>query len=266
MEADWLENKHELVAAIKNGHLQPASPQTLPLCDIKTCPEVFQHRSGNKWRSSAHVEELARALKNANGKPLEPITVFWVGDGWCCIDGHHRLHAYSNTGFTGVIPVRVFEGSLDDAIGEALRGNSKNKLAMDRHEKTEAAWRLVIGTELSKSRVVRASGASDGTVAHQRRVKLELSRRYPEFSLGSIRWADALMKFKGLEPDQLDRDDDWLEKEAQTLANRITKHLGPSLARNPEVTARALEIYDQPLMTFLADWLKPYEEDEDCDF
>lgn len=258
---NWIHTKHRLEIQIKENPCKSECPSQLALGDVLEAPEVFQHRSGNMAASRKHVEELTRSLRNNAGKPFAPVTVFWIGIGWCCIDGHHRLAAYKASKHLEDVPVVVFNGSVDQAIGEALRGNSRDKLPMGRNEKIQAAWRLVTGTRLVKEAIVKASGASDGTVAHQRRVKTKLADSRPELHLGELRWVDALKLYQGLEITPRDFDEEWLEKEAQELANRITKHFGVRLGANSEVTARALEIYNQPLVEALADYWRGYGDD-----
>jgi hypothetical protein len=97
---------------------------------------------------------MRQSTKAATKNPLEPLTIFWVGNAWLLIDEHHRYQAYRKTGYIEPVPVTVFSGTLDQAIGQALKGNSKDKLAMSKSEKTNAAWRLVISTGLSLNRLV----------------------------------------------------------------------------------------------------------------
>ena len=59
------------------------------------------------------------------------------------MDGHHRLAAYKTAGWKGDIPAIVFNGSLDEAVREALRRNRETKLPMTAKDRREAAWRLV---------------------------------------------------------------------------------------------------------------------------
>jgi hypothetical protein len=50
------------------------------------------------------------------------------------IDGHHRLAAYEAADWEDPIPVKMFEGSLEQARIAALEGNHEDKLPMTRVE------------------------------------------------------------------------------------------------------------------------------------
>lgn len=254
MNGGWLIERDELARRIADGQPAPqGEPTELHLGQVAIIDEVFQHRSGNQAASRAHVDELTKALERNQGRALDPITVFWAGDGWCCVDGHHRVEAYRQANHDKPIPVRAFKGSLDEAIAEAARGNSKDKLPMGRAEKSQAAWRLVISTNLSKQRLARAAAVSEGTIANMRRVAKKIKEERPEVTLDELNWWGADRIAKGLEPRQVDYDDGWLAKQAQKVADRLCKHFGDRLGKQPEVTARALEIYSQRLADALAE-------------
>ena len=69
---------------------------------------------------------------------------------------------------------------------------------MQRREKSEAAWRLVTGTSLSKAAQARASGVSESQVALMRRTKAELIKiGVVNDELGEIRWYDAMLRAQG---------------------------------------------------------------------
>lgn len=258
----WTTELEELRQQIKNGRPEPEEkPERLPIADIAECPDVFQHRSGNLARSHAHVRELVRVLRLQGGKPLDPVTVFWTGNGWCCIDGHHRMEAYREAGFKPLIPVRVFSGTIDQAMAQALRCNAKDKLAMAREEKLNAAWRFVIGTGLSKAEIIRAAGVSEGSVSNMRKAMRRIAAAYPEQSLDDLTWRQADRLAKGLEPLQNVGSDDWIESKARELALSFQRHFKDRLWRQPEVFARAIEIYDPRLLEQLRDWLGTPEDE-----
>lgn len=272
----WLNELDELKQRIARGTAQPeTTPGALPLGNIVRISEVFQHRSGNLAASEAHVRELGRALQAQAGKPLDPITVYWIGDAWCCIDGHHRLDAYgwfSKYNKTFMVPVRPFSGTLDDAIATALGSNTQDKLVMGRTEKTNGAWRLVIGTGLSKARIARTAGVSERTVSYMRDAARKIKDGGSGHLLGELTWQKARLIAQGLElPEDFNRDD-WMEEKAQDLALSFKKHFKDQLGKQPEVFARALEIYDSRLLDNLREWLgnavEEVEESEEdtCDF
>lgn len=261
----FLHEKAKLEAKLATGKPEPTPekhPKTLSLRQIKTNPTVFQHRRPNAWESEPHIKELSKAPEN--GRSLEAITIWWDGKTWTCIDGHHRIEAYKKVDYDyQSVPVRVFSGSLDEAIVYAAKGNTKDKLPMHSNEKREAAWRLTIGTDLSKADVVEATGVSDGTVANMRKVKKTLLGKDPEFDLSSLTWMEAFSKAKGKEQDDIDWEDR-LEKDAEKIAALLAKHLPKSNRKFPETFARAIEIYDTRLAENLMEhWGSKEDGDEE---
>ena len=258
----FLEERNRLEQQVENGKPQPKeTPQSLPLLKIKLIPEVFQHRKHVPWKSEPHIKTLAQAIQN--NQLLEPVTVWWSGKHWICIDGHHRLAAYKSIHYDYQdIPVIVFEGSVDEAIKKAALGNTKDKLQMTSQEKIEAAWRLTIASKtFSKVDVTEATGVSDGTVASMRRVKRILLEQDPERDLSELLWisAMALAKGKTLEIVNLDEK---LEKEAEKLAAILAKNLPPQTRKAPEVFARAIEIYDSRMADALSEYWNNHEDVE----
>lgn len=267
----WTAELEELKQQIKVGNPEPdAKPDHMAMNDIRECPEVFQHRSGNLAQSQAHIRELVRVLRMRDGKPFDPITVFWIGDGWCCIDGHHRMAAYRIAGHQGPIPVRVFSGTIEQAMAKALLNNARDKLPMGREEKTNAAWRLVIATKLSKATISQASGVSERTVAYMRDAARKITASCPDQALDGLTWRQADRLSQGLAPLMDVGSEDWIETEAQKVALSLQKHFKDRLAKQPEVFARAIEIYDSRLFERLREWLgtpdEEMEEETEADF
>lgn len=68
--------------------------------------------------------------------------VWWGGDGYYLVDGHHRIEAYKAAKWPTAqhVPVAVYQGTLTQALLKAGLGNTPDKLAMDYEEwaKTEA--------------------------------------------------------------------------------------------------------------------------------
>jgi hypothetical protein len=75
--------------------------------------------------------------------------------------------------------VKVFKGTLDEAFGEALRANVQDKLPMTAKEKINAAWRLVVGSNLSINRTTALSLASRATIEHMQKVQDALNAKRP---------------------------------------------------------------------------------------
>jgi ParB-like nuclease domain len=173
----------ELIAK-SNGATAPAATH-LERQDIHVAERgVFQWRRpdqrDSQWlrpdqlRSTDHITTLVSGLK-ATGAPFKPILVFWAGDRFFAVDGHHRLAAYDLIEWKAPIPVEVFVGSLGEARMEALDRNIKDQLPMTDVEKREVAWQLVKENppenhpdHLSKEDVRRRTTASIGTINNMR--------------------------------------------------------------------------------------------------
>lgn len=155
----------------ESGSEQPKPhPTSIAPQQIRQEPGLFQHRNPSPYDSEQHVRGLAAAIKD--GASLDPITVWWGGYDYICIDGHHRLAAYRATGREqSAVPVEVFDGSLTDAVAEAARRNTRRKLQMTPAERANAAWRLTVlcPDSMTKKEVAEATGVSTSTVANMRR-------------------------------------------------------------------------------------------------
>ena len=239
----WLDDKDALKERITNGTAQPGHPSTLPLTEIEVLDTVFQHRSNSEWTSELHIKALLKGLRNTSGKPFDPVTVMWGGDRWVLVDGHHRVRAYLEYGFDAPVPVQVFQGTLEEAFGEALRANVHDKLSMSSKEKTNAAWRLVIGTDLSINATAQLSLASKATVKNMRKIRDALLTKFHPGFLGQLDWPAARAKYEGIE-DDFDSDGAWLDKKARIIADKLTKTFGNELSKYPRALWMALDIYD----------------------
>jgi hypothetical protein len=223
-------------------------PTTLYPDKIKMAP-IFQHRrmaEGRMAEDEAHVKELTRALKaqpEGGQRSLDPVLVMAIGADAFCIDGHHRLFAYSRAKVTHPVPVEWFEGTIEEAVTEAVIRNAKNRLAMNRDEKLNAAWKLtVLRPDMSKPEVARATTVAERTVSNMR-AALKRLREIPQAveddfdgviegepmttdQLLSMTWAEAQRAGK----EEPDRNEDWEEKLALKVAKRLTKEFGATQA------------------------------------
>lgn len=232
--------------------------EQLPLDRIFLATAVFQPRLLNGWelsRSADHVDNLLEAIKSSPHHTLDPIVVWWSGKCFRVIDGHHRLEAYRRAAKqpklkVPAIPVIVFEGTLERAIAEAIKGNAKDKLAMTREDKLNAAWRMSIDGGVSRKDVWKYTGASTGSVSAMRRKLSELQKIYP------TSWRDVAMSQTWLEIRAGDRtslteyDDEWERKmiKAGILAIRKDFPRG-KLLKNPMMAYRIFEGYSPNLVT-----------------
>jgi hypothetical protein len=244
-------------------------PTTLALKNIHMAHSVLQPREFAETASSEeHVRTLLKAIGTSSGNVLDPIVVWWSGKCWRVIDGHHRVLAYARfrkekKGKLPPIPVRIFEGSLNEAILESTRLNSKDKLAMSKEDKVNRAWRFVVlDSNLSKRDI--ASVCSVGTtLIGTMRKRLSVMREgnpegYLEEAIG-LSWADARRD----DEDGRGFDELAQERQAKEWARRLGKAFGKKLLGQPEIFARALELYSQGLSDGLWYYLKtPDDYDE----
>lgn len=236
-------------------------PDHLPLSAITLVPDLFQSRG----MSEAHVHELARAV--TSGRSLEPVTVVRVGTEAILIDGHHRIAAYRRAKVDTPIPVAAFKGTLEEAVLEAGRANSRAKLTMSVQERMDYAWRLVRMGGFSKKQVVEAAVVSDGQVAEMRRVLKVLGDK----AFDCDRWwtARRLAKGKAI-PDLTDEEQEaYLEQQAMDYARRLSKVFSTKLATNPDMAARVFNIYFGRKLPDLVHCLRDYvpeDDDRDSDF
>lgn len=210
------------------------APDRLHLQAITTIPELFQPRG----MSNRHISDLVRAIEN-NGE-VDPMTVMQIGKRVVLIDGHHRIEAYRQAGRTLSIPVRYFEGTLEEAVLEAGQANSKVKLPMTSQERHDYAWRLVLLGKHSKTDVARGSGISPSSVANMRKVKKGLGQE--AFDCGSWWQARERAQGRGHEMSEEDREK-WKEEWADRVADQLAKMFSTKLTNHPEVAAMALATY-----------------------
>lgn len=224
-------------------------PDGLLLKDIHVAPSVFQWRLADEdiAADELHVRELARVIQSKTPmKPLDAILVTAIGKRFFVVDGHHRLDAYHTVGWKGRVPVQYLEKSLDDAQIEALKRNIKNQLPVTRAAKSEAAWRLMAKRYKNSEGKLTWEGIADLTTVDRSTVA-RMNRALKRFGeeVASKTWADARRMMRDKEAEEAPGGpdafwDEWKEKQARKLADYLVK--GPTLLKDPEVTARALEM------------------------
>jgi hypothetical protein len=233
-------------------------PQTKPAYvdlrpdQVEMRPELFQPREfafGAKDTDKQYVKKLAGEIETAG--ELDPILVIRLGEAWVCVDGHHRVRAYQRAEWEGTIKCEWFGGSVREAVDEGMRRNRTVKLEVHRADRQEQAWKRVLLGWGSKSEIVRLCGVSDGIVALMRRVKAlandhtedgEAFQRRLGAPITEKSWSLARLAYEGAEQKKIG-----IEERAGRLARNIRSRLEDRLSEDPEVTARALAIYDPEL-------------------
>lgn len=211
-------------------------PDNLSISDIATATALFQPRG----LAENHVHDLSR--KARSGTIFDPVVVLQIGGTPYLVDGHHRREAYLNASVTKPIPVTYFTGSIEEAVLEAGRANSKAKQPMTNTERQDFAWRLVRLGGYTRNQVAEAAGVSVRQVATMRDVLKQLGADAFEHES----WWKARQASSGRESPSFDTDDEreeWLEARASDLAGRMRKEFTGKLISNPELAARALHIY-----------------------
>lgn len=273
-----LEARQELERLIAEGLPRPDElPRALHLSAIRTAPELFQFRTPTDVESRQHTHEMSRSVND--GKALDAILVWWGGQGWYCIDGHHRLEAYEMGNWDESIPVPVstYKGSPVQAMLRALRSNAPGKLVMSKQQKVQAAWELVTTTtaqEASADAIARASTISERYVFAMRKAKKTLLERDPLRDITAMPWPKARAEAAGddVTLEEIDWDARTFE-EAKKVADTLRQFHGDRIsADRPEVIAMALEICDRRLPDILKDYWRtngvtlPEQEEEAEEF
>lgn len=235
-----------LVEQHRAGKPQPPDPGRLTPKSIKVRPEVFQHRKPLEHASDSHVRGLTDAAK-AQGS-LAPVTVWWDGKHWNCIDGHHRMQAYMRANlFQTAVPVQVFKGTPMEALAFAAGANTKAKLQMSPGEKANAAWRLVVmGTGLTKAKQAEAAGVSTRLVAYMRNALEKLvSMGQSREDAAEMSWLHAKQAADG--KDATDWSEEEEERRVEVMAAALRKALGSTAEKQPDIFVRALEAFSPML-------------------
>jgi hypothetical protein len=247
--------------------------------DIRTRLELFQPRRpgyGLRTVDTKHVNKLAtRASRKGE---LDPVLVVKLGHEWVVVDGHHRIAAYLKLKRAEPIRCEWFAGTVREATDESLRRNEKTHLEVDQGDKAEEAWKRTLLGWGSKAQVVNLTGCGEGTVAKMRRV-VEGHRKHVTRAqqtpmgeklcngfgsdLRRHTWSEVNRVLLDLTPREWDMND-----AAAKLARNLVTRMTTKLSEDPEVTARALWLYDRELCPKLIEALQEHmrsEEEEERD-
>lgn len=230
----------ELLKRLEAQARQPAPAvlsDKLAWKDIRQEPGLFQARGGELYEP--HLSDLASAI-GREGR-LDPVEVIQIGPQAVLIEGHHRMEAYRRAKVTEGIPVVYFKGTVEDAVAESGRANTRAKLPMPLRERNDYAWKLVKLGRHSIKETATAANISERQVAIMRKVAKALGDRVFEFE----GWMLALQASKGIAPLTWEPDEIEARKEAlaQEYAERLSKAFYTKLTNNPEIAARALALH-----------------------
>lgn len=259
------------------------NPTSLPIDKIVFATSVFQPRAinGNMADRAGHITVLAMAIRANPNHMLDPVLVWWSGKYWRVIDGHHRLDAYNQVRkdykrpiAIDEVPVELFEGTLHEAMEEATRRNSKDKLTMSKLDKLERAWKFTALGTMSKPRIAKVTGISERTVATMRAMMDDWVTRnnrgknfegpLPDASANplSITWEEAK---RGRFAEQEGGAEEWATKQATEWATRFRKAFGNKLVNQPDIMAEAVAVYAARLPLALHEALKGFIPQDDLD-
>lgn len=221
----------------------------LPIEAIRTLEAVFQPRqlADDEAASGKHLGELKRVL--LGGGSLDPITVLKVGGEWVCIDGHHRLEAYRQSdGRRTHIPVKVFSGTLEEALRTSIEVNAPDKLNLTKEDKLEAAWRLVVLGEgsavapgSSVAQISKTTTIAERSVQRMRRGLERARALHPSQPFETWTWARVKELLRG---ELKEGQTMWHDVKAKEWAKTLARTFCGLPSEHPRVFAQALLKYD----------------------
>ncbi|CCE94917.1 hypothetical protein SFHH103_00417 [Sinorhizobium fredii HH103] len=211
-------------------------PTHLAQQDLKQLTQVFQIREAKV--NERHVSDLMKVL-SIHGT-IDPVDVWRCGGAVIVVDGHHRLEAFRRWNRVAPVPVKFLKGTVDDAIRFAETANGKHKLQVTYEEKSNYAWKLVVHAEelgkLSKAQLIARTTISKGTIDTMRKAARELGARAMQIRS----WYEAQQEWKhGQGEDDREYNSSWQEAEAMKMVDRLGDEFGKTLAKRPEITAKA---------------------------
>ena len=254
--------------------------------DIQERLELFQPRRpgyGTRELDTKYVGKLKTRIERKGEmdpvvvvklKTVNPYTGKTDGTEWVVIDGHHRKAAYLKAKWNGTIKCEWFVGTAREAMDASLDRNEKIHLEVDQGDKGEAAWTRTLldwngkSWSTSKRDVVKLTGCGEGSVAEMRRVvKWHHNHRTgkekhptgemlnttlgPDLRVHS--WNKVKQTKQGLTPKEWDANE-----AAAKMSRNLTLRMSNTLAEDPEVTARALWLYDRDMCPKLVQALQAH--------
>lgn len=217
------------------------TPSRLPAASIERLA-VFDQRTALTEQA---VADYTKVL--AQGDKLPPLTVLHVAGRFYLIDGHHRFAAFhqhaklKNRGKSFSVPVTYFDGSPAEAVFAAVEKNAQHGVRLSTGERTDAAWKLILIGEKSRSEITRVTMVSRGRLTKMRQVKRALAddaANYPA-------WLRALHEASGRSQEPLDEMglEERKRMKAEKIADQITRAISGQHAADPELMAMVMEVY-----------------------
>jgi ParB-like nuclease domain len=263
--------------------------------EIGAIPELFQPREftfGMRDTDPIHIKALEQEIR-IHGQLHPPLVIKLKRTGWVVAEGHHRIEAYKAAGKGDQeIECEWFYGTVREVADAALKRNNVVKLNIKQPDRMEEAWKRVLMGWGSKQQIVRLCGVGEGTVAAMRRavrlVQLQ-DLEHKDFGeaeafrerlstwgaaplkenatsaealahLETVSWGIVGRVYRGVTEKEFDAD-----TAAMWLAREIQNRLEHKLARDPEITARALKLYDPSLPPQLMKAWRKSGDDDDYD-
>jgi ParB-like chromosome segregation protein Spo0J len=246
--------------------------------DIRTRLELFQPRRpgwGTRELETRDVNRLAKRIKQKG--ELDPVLVIKLetanpytgeldGHEWVVVDGHHRIAAYLKLKWPGTIKCEWYAGTVREATDESLRRNEIIHKEIQQGDKWEEAWKRVLLGWGSKREIVQLTGTSDGIVGRMRRAmnwhqdqvsgnaKSPMGEKLVTAFGADLRvhsWAKVNRVILDLTPKEWNVDD-----AAAKLSGQLSRRMTNLLSNDPEVTARALWLYDRDMCPTLVEALQ----------
>ncbi|PYF13155.1 hypothetical protein C8J30_101542 [Rhodobacter viridis] len=197
---------------------KPGSVATSVSLDQITESAEFSFRSGGT--DGVHAADLASTIRNTGGA-LDPVLLWQTqadeigAEGvLILLDGAHRLAAYRSVQWSQPIPAIILIGmGRREALGAALKANSKRTRGLSQVERMDAAWRLVREPEKPRYKVREIAAWADvaGSTVDNMRARFKVMHEEGIEITGSWAW-DRRTRVPGAE------DEVWQLSEAQRNA------------------------------------------------
>jgi len=130
--------------------------KTIPISKVHVMLSQFQPRSfvGQRAERYTITKGLTEAIANVGVAGLDPVVIWWSGERWYVVDGHHRLDAIKRWNLDTKkvtkgkrltsMPVVVREGDLSEALKATTEENGKVRLTLPKKQRQDRAWKTLV--------------------------------------------------------------------------------------------------------------------------